>query len=228
MKTFDVKKSLIPAAVAAILASAPALGEKADKENPYLKPNNSWISISGTVVNPKADRFTLDYGSGMITVEMDDWDAYGEAYGLMDGDQVKVYGRVDDDLFEVASIEAGSVYVKNLNTFFHANDADEEDLILPHSTITIVSAPILPSETTMTGTVKKVDAKNQFFVMDMAGIDIKVETNNLAYNPLDDMGFQQIDPGDRVSVTGSLDYEFMEGQIFKADFVTTVDDKTNS
>ncbi|MEE4661948.1 MAG: hypothetical protein V2J89_15875, partial [Halieaceae bacterium] len=149
---------------------------------------------------------------------------YGEAHQLLDGDNVTVFGRVDDDLFEVASIEADSVYVKSLNTFFHANDADEEVTALPYHYVALVSTPVAPSGTTLTGTVKSVDADEDSFTMDMAGIEITVETYDLAYNPLDDMGFQQIDKGDRVSVTGSLDYEFIDGQVLHANVITTIQD----
>lgn len=41
-------------------------------ESPLDDPDNSWISIRGTVVAPTANSFILDYGEGMITVEMDD------------------------------------------------------------------------------------------------------------------------------------------------------------
>lgn len=58
---------------------------------------------------------------------MRQWDWCQEGYRLLDGGEVTVYGRVDDDMFESKSIEAGSVYVKDLNTYFHANSTDEED-----------------------------------------------------------------------------------------------------
>ena len=60
--------------------------------DPYEQPDESWISISGTVVNPDSDSSVLDYGDGVVTVEIDDWDSYGDAYGLLDGDQVTVQG----------------------------------------------------------------------------------------------------------------------------------------
>jgi hypothetical protein len=41
-------------------------------KNPYLQPNNAWISIDGTVKAVTADAFSLDYGDGSIIVEMDD------------------------------------------------------------------------------------------------------------------------------------------------------------
>ena len=107
------------AAVGAPLAAA-------DAPDPEDQPDGSWISMSGTVTAPTASAFTLDYGEGMVLVEVDDWDHYGEAAGLLDGDEVTVTGRVDDDLYESTSIEASSVYVEDLNTYFYASAADEE------------------------------------------------------------------------------------------------------
>lgn len=226
MKTFTSCKSLLSVAVASALFGASA-ATHAEKVNPYTRPDDSWISINGTVVSPKADKFMLDYGSGMITVEMDDWDSYGEAHALMDGDKVRVFGRVDDDLFEMASIEAGSVYVENLNTFFHANAADEEGGATP-VTYWTVNTPYAANDTTLAGTVEKVNAGEKTFVVDLAGIDITVETDELGYNPLDKNGFQQIEKGDLVSVTGQMDYDFIDGQVFVADYITTVVDRDSS
>lgn len=47
-----------------------------------------------------------NYGNGSITVEMDDGDRDADAYSLDEGDNVTVYGMIDDDLFESATIEA--------------------------------------------------------------------------------------------------------------------------
>jgi len=94
-------KLLIPLALSGLLATPVLAGEKTGGTiDPYAKPDDSWISISGTVVNPKDDTFMLDYGQGTILVEMDDWDGVGEAYALIDGDRVTVYGAVDDGLFD--------------------------------------------------------------------------------------------------------------------------------
>ena len=89
------KRNSIAGAMTAIaLLAGPAAAQE-----PYSKADDSWISISGTVAAPTADSFMLDYGDGVITVEMDDWDTYGDAYGLLDGDKVTVYGKIDDDLY---------------------------------------------------------------------------------------------------------------------------------
>ncbi len=64
---------------------------------------------------------------------MDDWDWYAEGYKLLNGEKVRVHGLIDDDLFETTKIEASSVYVQNLGTYFYASSADEEDTYVPHS-----------------------------------------------------------------------------------------------
>lgn len=191
----------------------------AQAEDPYALPDNSYISISGTVAAPEADSFILDYGDGVITVEMDDWDSYGDAYGLMDGDKVTVYGDIDDDLYEVAKIEAGAVYVENLNTFFYASSADEEGA--PYWT---VSMPIVTSETIVRGTVTSIDQAEREFTVDTENQKLTIEIEGLGYNPLDDYGYQKIEKGDRVSVMGDIDHDFFEGRVLEADSVITLDD----
>jgi uncharacterized protein YdeI (BOF family) len=197
------------------------------KPNPYAKENDSWISISGTVVAPTAESFTLDYGDGVILVEMDDWDAYGEAYALMDGDRVTVYGDVDADLFERVSIEADSVYVENLNTYFYASSTDEEGTEnIPY--FWSDTTPLAPSRVTIRGKVSSVDTEEREFTLNMGDQMITVETSFLGYNPLDELGYQKIAKGDRVSVSGRFDINFLEGREFEAQSVTTLMDASES
>ncbi len=63
------------------------------------------------------ERFRLDYGEGLIAVEMDDWDWYDEANPIKPGDRVNVYGRIDADLHQKRTIEADSVCVFDRNTY---------------------------------------------------------------------------------------------------------------
>ncbi|MFW5828932.1 MAG: hypothetical protein ACOCXA_01610 [Planctomycetota bacterium] len=189
----------------------------AAEENPYAKPDDSWISISGTVANPTADSFVLDYGDGTVVVEMDDWDWYGDAYDRLDGDRVTVYGEVDDDLFEATTIEASSVYVENLNSYFYASSADEEDY-----DFWTVSQPIVLSQTIYRGTVSSVDPVEGEFTVDTGNQRITVETEHMLYDPLDEVGYQQIEAGDVVSVSGQIDYDFFEGRVLDADSIVTL------
>lgn len=208
----DLTKPLLVGMCSSVVAGAAAA------EDPIDQPDETWIDLSGTVVAPDADSFTLDYGQGVVVVEMDDWDNYGDAYGLIDGDKVTVYGRVDDDLFERATIEASSVYVENLNTYFYASSADEEDF---ESYITNV--PIETGRTNLRGEVVSVDRFERQFTIDAGTRVVTVDTTTLGYNPLDSMGYQKIEVGDRVSVAGDMDYDFIEGRELEADLVITLD-----
>ncbi|NGX16471.1 hypothetical protein [Wenzhouxiangella sp. XN24] len=183
-------------------------------QDPYAAPDDSWISISGEVETVSPDVFTLDYGDGMITVEMDDGDRDADAYKLLKGDKVTVYGVIDDDLFETRSIEASSVYVENLNTYFFASAVDEEDMFVTFTT------PIVVSELIVQGTVTNVGFDQ--FSIDTGTREITVETDDLAYNPLDDEGYQQISEGDVVRVTGEIEADFMMGRVVSADTVVTL------
>ena len=216
------KPAILACAVAGALGVAAAQAQA-----PYSKPDDSYISISGTVAEPSADDFVLDYGSGTILVEMDDWDSYGDAHGLMDGDRVTVFGRMDDDFFEVARIEAGSVYVENLNTYFYASSADEEKYAYDPQSWS-VTTPVVVSTMTLRGEVVATDAEDGHFTIDTVGEQIEVDIAGLDYNPLDDQGFQAVEAGDYVSVTGMMDYEFMDGRVFEADLVTTLVDESAS
>lgn len=189
-------------------------------QQPYERADESWISISGTVASSNADSFVLDYGDGVITVEMDDWDNWGDAYGLIDGDEVTVYGRIDDSAFEVSKIEAGSVYVDDLNTYFHAGAADEET----YGGWNYLYAPVNVGEVTVRGTVQSVDEENEEFKLDTGLVEITVDTDELYYDPLDEAGYQQVASGDRISVTGEIDRSFFEGREIVADTIVTLDD----
>lgn len=197
-----------------LLAAGAFLASGAAAQDPYLQPDDSWISVDGTVDEVMANAFTLDYGDGIITVEMDDGDRDADGYKLMQGDRVSVAGVVDDDLFERTTIEASSVYVENLGTYFYASAADEED------TFVTITGPVHPSRMILQGTV--VSVSDEEFTIHTGVRDVTVEVEEMSYNPLDEEGYQQIEVGDYVSVTGQMDYDFLEGQELVASVVTTI------
>jgi uncharacterized protein YdeI (BOF family) len=192
------------------------LAASALAQNPYAKPDDTWISISGEVRSVSPDEFVLDFGEDNIIVEMDDGDRDADAYKLVEGDKVTVNGLIDDDFFETTTIEASSVYVEKLDTYFYASAMDEEDAF-----VTVVE-PVVVSATVMQGTVTEVN--DEEFRLDTGTREIIVEVEEMSYDPLDDLGYQQIDVGDRVSVTGQLDYDFLEGQEFVATSIVTLAD----
>lgn len=189
-------------------------------ENPYTKKDGSWISINGTVTTVGPDAFSLDYGEGFVTVEMDDWDMDADGYKLIPNDKVTVYGRVDDDLFETTSIEASSVYVKNLNTYFYASAADEE--ILPAA----ATVAVIDYDVQLTGKVTKVDGRE--FTIDTGDRSMRVDTIMMSYNPMDDEGYQKIEVGDKVSVTGDIDVNTWDKRELTAETIVTLKDSSDN
>ena len=177
--------------------------------NPYLQPNNTWITISGEVETVEADAFDLDYGEGVITVEMDDGDRDADGYKLLPGDKVTVSGMIDDDFYEQTTIEASSVYVENLGTTFYASAVDEESID--------VVTPVVPSRVTVSGTVSAVT--NDDFIINTGLRSLRVDIEDLPYNPLDEEGYLKIETGDFVRVTGNMETEFFEGRQLMADSV---------
>ncbi|MBK5929801.1 hypothetical protein CCR82_04440 [Halochromatium salexigens] len=209
---FDTK---MMASSALVLALTGATGAWA--EDTMVAPDDSWISVSGTVESVTHDAFVLDYGEGVMTVEMDDGDRDADGYRLVRGDNVTVNGRIDDDLFEARTLEASSVYVENIDTYFYASAFDDEAI---NDVIVTVQTPVVISATTVQGTVTEVGSEE--FVVDTGLSKVRVEVDELAYNPLDDEGYQKIEVGNRVSVTGQIDDDLFEGRELVADSVITL------
>lgn len=204
--------------IAASLISATAVAQ-----TPRMEPDGSWISISGEVKTPGLDTFVLDYGDGSIIVEMDDWDLDADASPLLEGDNVTVYGTVDQNLFTDTTIEAGSVYVESLGTYFYASAADEEDFVAVDLTPTV---PIVVGVISYTGTVSSVDGRK--FTINTGDLSITVDTNPMDYNPMDEIGFQKVEVGDLVTVTGMLDAEAIEQRELEATSIVILQDESRA
>ncbi|MBU1187738.1 MAG: NirD/YgiW/YdeI family stress tolerance protein [Gammaproteobacteria bacterium] len=224
-QTSLMKKSLTVAIAAALSLPLAAVADShksdnssSDTSSPYMMPDDSWISISGTVANVMADRFELDYGQGSVTVEMDDGDRDADAYALIDGDKVRVSGLIDDDFMEATKIEASSVHVEKLGTTFYASTADEEDWVDNY----VITTPVVPAETQLRGTVTSVAPAVNEFTINSGSREITVDVTSMIYDPLDDEGYQQIEEGDLVSVTGDIDTGLFENQELQADTIVTL------
>lgn len=187
-----------------------------DEANPYARADGSWITLSGTVDEVRANAFRLNYGDGTVTVEMDDADRKAEGYDLATGDEVTVFGRVDDDLFEEAAIEASSVYVPKTSTYFFASSLDEEDIYA----IMIPAVSYDPSSASVLGKVAEVDDGE--FTIDAGTSTVRIDVEEMPYDPMDQEGYQQIEVGDVVSVTGEVDDDFFEGRELQANSVITL------
>lgn len=178
------------------------------------------ITLSGKITAIQPEAFTLDFGDGLITVEMNDWDFYNEARLLSEGSQVTVYGRIDDSLYEARTIEADSVYSHDANTFYYASDADEEgDYAFRYY---FQPAPVVDGTWLgLSGTVRAIDGRE--FTLDLGNRTVSVDTIDMGYNPLDDTGLQQVDVGDRVYVSGTLDVRFLDENELHANTITLLE-----
>ncbi|HSN71816.1 MAG TPA: hypothetical protein VLT59_09900 [Steroidobacteraceae bacterium] len=205
-------------ALAGALALLACMGAHAQQQpSPYTQADDTWIVLSGKVRTVSANSFALDYeGKGSVIVEMDDGDRDADAYKLLPGDRVTVAGRVDDDFFETTTIEASSVYVESLGTTFLASSVDEED---PATVVGSISPALEAPYAVVIGTVTAVD--DDEIVIDSAARELRVEFDELGYDPLDDEGYQKIGVGDRIRVSGRIDDDLFEGREIVADAVTT-------
>lgn len=195
------------------LACAPALGQT---DSPYAEIEQSWVSISGTVDSVESDQFDLDYGQGLLTVEMDDVDREAATYDLESGDGVIVSGRVDDQFLGTTTLEASSLYIEKLGTTFYASGVEEQRPI-------VATAPVVVSDMTLRGLVSEVDPDANEFRVDTGQREITVDVAAMPYDPLDPDRYQQIEEGQYVSVTGQLDEDlFTEAREFEADAVVTL------
>lgn len=198
-------------------------------QDPKEIPDRGWISLSGEVTATHPEQFTLAYGEddSTITVEMDDWDWYDEASQVGAGEKVTVYGRIDDGLYEARTIEADSVYVADRNTFFYASDIDEEGDYFAYPHFMYGYYATAPDGTWMTVSGKVTEVDGREFTLDNGYRHVQIDTDEMAYNPMDDEGFQKIRKGHRVSVSGELDVGFFEDDELKAVSIVTLSrDKT--
>ena len=99
----------------------------------------------------------------------------------------------------------------DLNTYFYASAVDEED------TFVTLPEPFLVSATTVQGIVTEV--RDEEFILNTGLRSLTVEVEEMPYNPLDEKGYQEIDVGDRVSVSGTIDDDLFEGHELVADSV---------
>ena len=141
----------------------------------------------------------------------------------MEGDKVTVYGIVDDDMFETTTIEATSVYVENRGTYYYANYVEGEIMDEDYDfDFWVEYGPVDIAKTVVRGTVTSIDGRD--FTIDTGVRKVTIDTSAMEYNPLDDMGFQQVDVGDYVSASGMMDQDFWDNAELNADTVITMED----
>lgn len=181
--------------LASTLIAAPAMAQM-----PTLQPDDSYVSISGTVLAAEDDEFSLDYGQGKISVEMDDMGWAGNQPELIPGDEVTVYGRVEEHLFVDASIEADSIFIEDPATYFYSSPTNDRTTFAVMDVAPVT--PVVVGDLILTGTVQSV--KDRQFTVNTGDLEFTVDTSGLQNNPLDNEGRQKVGKGDIVSVAGNL------------------------
>lgn len=205
-------------------ASQSNASQNQERNNPYATPDDSFIRMSGTVKSVMPNSFVLSFGTDgamdEITVEMDDGDRDAEAYALLEGDKVTVSGLIDNDVFQKRTIEASTVYVDKLQTYFYASASDEEDPVVVPVAVGVIE-PVLWVQG------KVVNVSENEFTLEAGDNDLKIDVNDLPDNPLDDEGYQKLETGDIVSVTGQVEGGFLTRRELIADSVVKLHDKEN-
>jgi RNase P/RNase MRP subunit p29 len=208
------------AAVSATMLMAFSSGAAANVDNYGEQLIESQVSLKGTVIAQNEESILLDYGQGTITVELDDWDDLEEGELAMPGDQVTVYGTVDDSFYRDRSIEAQSIYVEGINAVLTGpSPYDEEGQTVQHYRQTHFIGPS-QYDIEIAGQVTSVDGRT--FTIDSGERQMKVDTSMMEYNPMDERGFQQVTEGDWVRASGDLAMNTFEDREIMAESVVTL------
>lgn len=190
---------------------------KASMKKGGMLEDESWIRLNGEVAETEDTSFDLNYGPGMIEVDLEDWN-WGEFANAVEvGDNVTVYGQIDDDFFESSELEATSLFVHDSGSYF-ARWGDP--MLERHVDLWFMGEPTKAGYTSVRGVV--LDVNENEFTIDMGENDLTVDTDKMSYDPLDAQGRQDIDTGDYVSVTGTVEREFLEGRELEASSVVTL------
>lgn len=207
---------------AAIAMTAPAAAQ-----DPMDAPEDSWVSVSGEVANAGLDEFTLDYGEGLISVDMEDYDWDADAAPFIRGDDVTVYGVIDDGFWEAREIEASSVYNADAGEIYYAAVGEDDAWDWGWTGFaTAFDDDWDDSAITVTGVVSSIEAEGEEFFLDQGFHVIEVDTEDMDYDPLDGDGLRDVSIGDRVMVTGEIDDDLFDNAELEADTVMVLNDRS--
>jgi hypothetical protein len=177
----------------------------------------SWMSVEGTLIDGSPSGFRVRYDGGVITVQMTGWDWY-ETYAPLDGSEVIVFGPVDERLFETGALEATSVYVDDLGTYFQR---EEGKGIADIASYVFYSDPI-GNHVNLYGTVSGLKDGDIELELGGGAADVSVGTGPAGDNRLRETVLPKLEPGDRISVSGHLDPDFWQQRKLRADRIVII------
>lgn len=182
-----------------------------------------WVRLSGTVEEINADQFTLNHGSGSVTVELDDIVGFGESLPVP-GDKVQVSGRLERMFFEKRSLDARLVYLPKLDETFYSSRAagSAGDPAGPASGYPWDEV-LEDGGISLTGRVEAVH--DEMIALDTGFHTVTVDTTRMVDSPVDRKLVETVEVGDRISVTGPVDHaELFDGRKVVATTLYELDD----
>ena len=210
-------KRTITALLAATALSVPALAQAQAPGTavPSMAEQDTGIVLSGTVEEVFGeDGFVLDYGQGTLAVATGDLYEQNPDFRLSAGEDVTVFAQTGEEFFADRIVDADAVFVRSRDDFARIAEPVAMLFFSPSAD------PGMGTTAGVTGRVR--DVEGRFFEMDANGQSIIVDTRGMRYDPLDDIGRQQVRPGNVVVVYGPIDSGFMDGRELRADRITTM------
>lgn len=190
----------------------PLSADDAKTVSPWDKDDGQWITIAGTITKVSNDSFQLVYGKGAIEVEFDGYRSTNRAYQFSEADKVIVTGRVDADKDQKRSIEAGSVYVRNLGKSYFAEADDEEEVIAKLRKATSNGTSLVVSG-------QLISMVKHNIVINTGYQNIQVNTRALPAGSLDSSGLLPFDIGDALTVYGVVSDGFSDAEKLTAAYI---------
>jgi len=193
-----------------ILADSYNLNER--PSDPSYLSDSSWATFSGSITDTEQNFFTLDYGNGEITVSLNELDN-NKAYSFKEGHTVTVTGQIDKTFFDNAILNASTVYIDVLNTTLFSNSMDANDRIAFTNSR---YAELQDDVVTLIGWVEQTDELMDSITLDIGEQTVEVNLDSLSFDPFAEGGLIQLDKGDRVKVTTSIDEAVLSDYRFEA------------
>ncbi len=178
-----------------------------------------WITISGVVTGVRDDGFVILSEGKSTFIDFDSTPAHSNLQKLESGYQVIVSGEIEQIQFEEGKLLAEQIYLKETDTYLIGQPTENSNDVISlnpyYSTV-----EDLPQNTIVNikGRVTRIKQRDIFvFTGDR---EIKVDTSEMAFNPIDDQGATKIELNDFVKVSGTVERNFFQSNAIKASFIS--------
>lgn len=206
--------------------TARAASEAGEASAPSWASAPEQIAVTGIITSIADENLRVSYGMGELTVSMAGWDwrqdgAQKAPPPLSVGENVTVTGTVDAALFDRRMLRAQSVYVQDRQSYFTATSREAT-----RSPWSLRGMPISahygrdPVTVRLAGEVATVGQDE--FSIEVGSLLVTISTASMTYNPLDEIGRQQIRSGDWVQVGGKLSSRLFKDRRLDAKRITSI------